>query len=249
MHTLRTRFGKDKDIVAEFLPPIKDLGKVMIFCGGMPGIPKNKEVLELFSKKNYWAMSVRYRGTWESDGEFLARSPEQDILDVMSELDKPLVNLWDNTEYNIDIKKIVVVGVSFGGPAALLVSGDKRVDKVVGFSPVVDWQSDSPDEPMDFLGEFIKEAFGNGYRFSNENWQRLSRGEFYNPITELDKIDKSKILLFHAVNDMSVTYESVKNFSEKADIKLITIPRGGHIGDWVLKKYKYRRKVWKFLNK
>ena len=239
MHTLRARLAKD--IIIEFLPPKKDVGKVMIFCGGMPSVPKNNNFLEKFSKKNYWAISMRYRGTWESDGEFLARSPHEDVLDVISELDKPIVSLWDNAEYNINTKEIIVIGSSFGGPAALLVSADERVNKVIAFSPVVDWPVESQDEPMDFMEVFVKQAFGNCYRFSPENWQRLANGEFYNPVTEQDKVDGSKVLLFHAKDDMSVPYQPTKDFSDATGCRLITLKTGGHIGSKIMEKYKYRK--------
>ncbi len=247
MHLLRARFAND--IVVEFLPPHKDVGKVMIFCPGMPSVPKHKELLIMFAKKNYWAISMRYRGSWESDGEFLAKSPHLDVLDVINELNKPVISLWDGMEYIINAKEIVVLGSSFGGPAALLVSRDERVSKAIGFSPVVDWQVDSPDEPMDWLEGFVREAFGHAYRFDSLNWQKLANGEFYNPVSNQHEIDGSKVLLFHALDDMSVPYDPTKRFADVTKSKLITLKKGGHVSAGVLDKYFMRRQVWKFLDK
>jgi len=250
MQILRTRFGKDKAIVAEFLPPKKISHKIIIIASGMPVIPKKVDLLHRLSNKGYWSILLRYRGSWESDGEFLNQSPHQDILDVINDLDKPIVSLWDNQEFNINPKEIIIIGSSFGGPAALLNSKDNRVTKIVCFSGVVDWQVDSPDEPMnDWLENFIRQAFGQAYRFTKENWQKLARGEFYNPVTELDKIDSSKVLFFHTLDDQIVLYNPVKELADKIGAKFITIRKGGHLGLKILDKYRYRRQFWKFLKK
>lgn len=247
MKALRTRLGKD--IVVEFLPPKKDVGKVMIFCPGMPSVPRHEKLLKMFAKKNYWAISMRYRGAWESDGEFLAQSPHLDVLDVISELDKPVISLWDDVEYNIDAKEIIVLGSSFGGPAALLASRDKRVSKVIGFSPVVDWREETKEEPMDFFKKFTQEAFGQAYRFDSVNWDRLARGEFYNPVSHQGEIDGSKVLLFHALDDTAVPYEPTRKFSDATKSQLVTLKKGDHICTGVLNKFLLQRKVWQFLNK
>ena len=82
----RTRFRND--IVAEFLPPTRQgkRHKVIILCDGMPSIPSKEPLVEFLSKKGYWVFYPRWRGAWESGGQFLQKSPEQDILDVISEL-------------------------------------------------------------------------------------------------------------------------------------------------------------------
>ena len=79
----RTRFKKD--IVAEFLPPSRKLKKqkVIIICDGMPSIPSKQLLMKFLSKKGYWVIFPRYRGAWESDGEFLDKSPHEYIIDII----------------------------------------------------------------------------------------------------------------------------------------------------------------------
>ena len=252
----RTRFKKD--IVAEFLPPapVRHSGlrrgkpaEVIIFCGGMPELPRFPQVLEFWSKKGFWVFLPRYRGTWESGGEFLKQSPEKDILDAIDELPKGFTDLWSGKHYKLPTKnyKLYLFGGSFGGPAAILLSRDSRVTKAVAFAPVTDWKAPSKDEPMGRLGAFIPEAFGLGYRFSKKNWGRLSRNEFYSPVSLLSSppfqrgsaesskrggrnFDGSKLLIFHAKDDHSVPYSYTKKFAEKTGAKLITLRAGGHFG-------------------
>jgi dipeptidyl aminopeptidase/acylaminoacyl peptidase len=81
----RTRFKKE--IVAEFLPPARPRKrqKVIILCDGMPGMPRKQALMEFLAAKGYWVFYPRYRGSWESGGKFLQKSPERDILDVIDE--------------------------------------------------------------------------------------------------------------------------------------------------------------------
>jgi alpha-beta hydrolase superfamily lysophospholipase len=198
----------------------------------MPGTPRADETLKFWAKKGFWVFFPRYRGTWESGGEFLKESPEKDILDVIDELSKGFKDLWTGKRYRLSVvgRKLFVFGGSFGGPAAILCSRDPRVTKAVAFASIYDWGAETPDEPMDKLGRFIPKAFGKCYRFSSMNWNRLSRGEFYNPVDEMDTIDPKKILLFHAKDDMVCTYPPAQVFAQKTGAKLITLRTGGHFG-------------------
>src|SRR5580693_6681459 len=84
----RTRFRNE--IVAEFLPPSRPRKrhKLIILCDGMPSIPRKQPLSEFLADRGYWVLYPRYRGAWESDGQFLERSPHEDIHDVIDELPK-----------------------------------------------------------------------------------------------------------------------------------------------------------------
>src|SRR5580658_6828740 len=135
----RTRFKKE--IVAEFLPPAR-AGKrqrVIILCDGMPSIPRKQPLVEFLAAKGFWVVYPRYRGAWESGGEFLRRSPHLDILDVIGELPKGLVEMAFRKQFALTPDEIFVIGGSFGGAATILASLDSRVNKVVANCPVTDW--------------------------------------------------------------------------------------------------------------
>jgi hypothetical protein len=82
----RTRFKKE--IVAEFLPPLraKKKQRLIILCDGLPSIPRKQSLAESLAAKGFWVIYPRYRGTWESDGEFLEKSPHEDVLELLDEL-------------------------------------------------------------------------------------------------------------------------------------------------------------------
>ena len=232
MTLFRTRFNKD--IVTEFLPPTRrQQGKpasVIILCKGMPGAPKANETMEFWAKKGFWVFFPRYRGTWESGGEFLKCSPHEDILDVIDELPKGFTDLWSGKKYKVRPTELYVFGASFGGPAAILCSRDPRVTKAVAFASLVSWSVETSGEPMGKLGKFIPQAFGNCYRFSRRNWNRLSRGEFYDPVREIASVTGKKLLMLHAKDDTVVPFAPTKKFAEKIGAQFVALQTGGHFG-------------------
>ncbi|HEX3099688.1 MAG TPA: alpha/beta fold hydrolase [Patescibacteria group bacterium] len=255
MYTLRTRFKKD--VVTEFLPPARTIKKqrVIILADGMPTVPKNKEILNLLSSKGFWVFAPRYRGSWESDGKFLAHSPHKDILDVIDGIHHNFVSIWD---YNLGDKKvfklnpdeIILVGSSFGGPAVILAAQeDKRVNKTVAFSPVIDWRRPGKDEPIPLLAKFTEQAFGNGYRTSKNGWAKIISGKFYNPALNPDKTNGASLLMIQAKDDTVVSYSATKKFAKDTGAKLITLPRGGHLGKSILLQPRFYKIFAEFIKK
>lgn len=244
-YTFRTRFKKE--IVAGYLPPSKKSDKVIIFCQGMPTNSSKVDLINFFSKKGYWIFVPRYRGTWESDGDFLKYSPEKDIIDVIDSLPRGFEDAYTGKIHKIKPSRITLIGSSFGGPAAILASRDKRVDAVIAIAPVIDWRKMGRDEPIDWVEKFTRKGFGQGYRFSHQNWKKLSSGEFYSPMHEAASIDGSKVTIFQAKDDGSVPYRTTVSFSKRTCSRLFLLKRGGHAITGYLTKPSFFKKIKKFL--
>lgn len=248
MYALRTRFKKD--IVAEFLPPLRKVTKqrVIIWCIGMPAVPAKGELLEFFARKGYWVFLPRYRGTWESGGEFLALSPHEDILDIIDQLPKGFTSAWDGKHFSVKPDAIYVIGSSFGGPAAILASRDPRVTKAVALSPVIDWRIESPAEPFEGLYDFVCDAFGEGYRVSRSRWNKL-RGTtgFYNPVDHTRELDGSKLLIVHPKDDGIAPFEATAIFAKNVGARLRAPARGGHLGLSILMDTRWYSELRDFL--
>jgi pimeloyl-ACP methyl ester carboxylesterase len=229
----RTRFKKE--IVAEFLPPARRVKnqKVILLCDGMPSVPRKQPLMEFLSQKGYWVFYPRWRGAWESDGQFLERSPAEDLSDIIDELPKRIIELAFRQEFRVSPKEIFVIGGSFGGAAAILASLDPRVRKVIANCPVVDWKILDEEEQKETSNKsypaYIREAFGNGYRLSEKNWNKLRSGTFYSPANHIAELTPSKVLIFHAKDDPYIPWNGVSSFAAKAGIKLKLLARGGHL--------------------
>ena len=238
----RTRFRKQ--ILTEFLPPARATKKqkVIILCDGMPSIPRKQPLAEWLAAEGYWVFYPRYRGAWESGGEFLDKSPHRDILDVVDGLSRGFQEMAFGKKFSVRPDEIFVIGGSFGGAAAILCSLDPRVKKVIANCAVVDWkilrESEKTETSNKSYASFIRDAFGVGYRLTQRNWNKLYSGKFYNPAYHVEQIDATKILMFHAKDDPHVPYASVKQFSDKTGIKLHSLRTGGHIStDWVVRRF------------
>ena len=238
----RTRFKKE--IVAEFLPPARarKQDNVIILCDGMPSIPRKQALVEFLAGKGYWVFYPRWRGAWESGGQFLERSPHKDILDIVDELPKQIEELAFGQLFHCSPHKIFVIGGSFGGAASLLCSLDERITKVIANCPVVDWsilrteqkkETSNPSYPA-----YIRAAFGNAYRLSARNWNKLHGGVFYNPARHVKEFTASKILMFHAKDDPYIPWRGIESFARRAGTKLILLPHGGHLStEYIVRKY------------
>jgi pimeloyl-ACP methyl ester carboxylesterase len=242
----RTRFNGD--IVTEFLPPARAAKgqRAIVLCDGMPSIPRKQPLAEFLSGKGYWVFYPRYRGAWESGGEFLERSPHLDILDVIGGLSKEFRELAFGRRFRVaselELDEVFVIGGRFGGAAALLCSLDPRVKKVVANCPVVDWAILSREQKKETsnpsYAAYIRAAFGNGYRLTTKNWSKLNGGKFYNPMSHVREITASKVLMFHAEDDPYIPYRSVQKFARLTGVRLKLLRRGGHLStDLIVRKY------------
>lgn len=238
----RARFKNQ--IVAEFLPPARRTKKdrVIILCDGMPSVPRKQPLSEFLSRKGFWVFYPRYRGAWESDGEFLDKSPHQDLLEVIEELPKGVTESAFGQRFKLLPAAVFVIGGSFGGAAALLCSLDERVKRVVANCPVVDWsilaQSLKAETSNPSYAAYIREAFGRGYRLTEANWNQLNSGTFYNPAHHAAEMDPAKIMMFHAKDDPFVPWRSVEHFARRTGAKLKLLSRGGHLRtEFVVQKY------------
>ncbi|MFZ5390655.1 MAG: alpha/beta hydrolase family protein [Patescibacteria group bacterium] len=227
IRTYRTRFNKD--IVSEWLLPIRPSNKVIILCDGLPVIPCKNDLMMTWSKQGYWVFYPRYRGSWESGGWLLGQSPHLDILEVVSGLFSGFKDLATGKKYSIDNPRIFLLGGSFGGPAVILASRDKRVAAGVAISPVVDWRAPSPQEPLSEQYDWLKIAYGFGYRLKKIDWNKLKTGNFYNPIKHINSIVGSKLMIIHSQHDKIVRYKEVKIFSKQVGAKFYNLKTGGHL--------------------
>ncbi len=208
----------------------------------MPSIPRKQPLAEFLAAKGYWVFYPRYRGAWESGGEFLARSPHLDILDVIAGMQAEFREMAFRRKFRVRPDEIFVIGGSFGGAAALLCSLNAGVKKVVANCPVVDWsilrgeQRKETSNPS--YAAYIREAFGSAYRLSDRNWKKLGDGKFFSPIYHVAEMTAEKIMMFHAEDDPYVPYRTVVKFARASGARLKLLRRGGHLStDMIVRKY------------
>lgn len=229
VRSIRTRFAQD--IVAEVLFPQKQTGKVAILAIGAPSGSSQKERLQFLVAHGYIAVYPRYRGTWESDGWFLEKSPAQDIRDVVTELiqKKSVIDIFTREKIPVKILAVHLFGGSFGGPAVLLNTNLPIVKKVIATSPVLNWKAEGEDEPFDEHVRYSTLGFGGAYRVKDKKkWQKLLQTDFYNPVAHTKSIDGKKVFILHAKDDATVPCDPVISFAMATGASYYLKPHGGH---------------------
>jgi len=75
---------------------------------------------------------------------------------------------------------------------------------------------------------YIREAFGNGYRLSEKNWNKLRSGTFYNPVHHVQELTPAKILIFpRQGRSRTFAWRSVNSLRRMPEYKLrCCVPRG-----------------------
>lgn len=230
--SIRTRFAKD--IVAEIFFPEKQTGNVAILAIGAPSGSSKKERMQFLAARGYVAVFPRYRGTWESDGWFLEKSPAQDIRDVVLELQKKksVTDILTGKKFPVKVSAVHLFGGSFGGPAVLLNTDLPIVKKVIALSPVIDWSVEGEDEPLDEWIRYSVLGYGGAYRTKHvRDWQKPIETDFYSPIAHAGRINGKKVFIIHAKDDTNVPCDPVVPFALKTGASYYLKPTGGHSTD------------------
>jgi len=223
------------DLVAEFWAPGRKTrrSRLILLCDGMPSMPRKQPLAEFLAAKGYWVFYPRWRGSWESGGQLLAREPQQDLSDVLDALRRPVREAAFGARFEVRPEEVFVIGGSFGGTAAILSTLDPRVTKAVANCPVVDWSILADEQRKETsnpsYAAYIREAFGQGYRLSARNWAKLGKGRFYSPLAHAGELDAKKILMYHAQDDPYVPWRTVRDFAVRTGIRLKLFRRGGHL--------------------
>lgn len=250
MNTHRTRIGRE--IVAEFVLPDVKTNNVAIIASGMPSNSSKVALMGFLAQQGFIVIHPRYRGSWESDGEFLKHEPTKDIELVIKHMQDgiPFESLWEEKMYKFPKRpQVYIFAGSFGGPAGLLLSSHPAVKQVVCVAPVVDWTMESKAEPLDWLYKIVRSAYGQGYRVQQKNWDKLGKGTFYDPTKQPQNIDGSKVIIFHAMDDESIPHEGVVEFAAKHNIRLHSKRVGGHLSMSKIPEAFYWNRIQKFWNK
>jgi pimeloyl-ACP methyl ester carboxylesterase len=248
-YLIRTRLAKD--IVCEVAMPERQTGRVAVVCGGAPSLPPGEKVLRFLAAEGYVALGMRYRGTWESEGSFLEKSPSADVADIITELTrtKKIKDLSTGEDIALKIKHLDLFGGSFGGPAVLLNSRNKHVRKVVALAPVIDFGKCGPGETFSDYVQFSREAFGGAYRVQKKSdWQKLLRPDFYNPITMTGEIAAKKCFVIQALDDDVCLSSNTRALQEiLPEVTIYYKPKGGHMGTRKILHRFYWKKIAAFL--
>jgi len=221
-------------IISEFTIPTKKQKGIVILLAGMPSVPRQDKLLESLAMNGYVAIFPRYRGTWESTGNFLGHSPVIDIEELCKKIlkDKKLTELYAGEKFSLTTNNIIAIGTSFGGTIALCSAKFPFIKKVLAFSPVVNWNNYAGAKTKDefeHLHKFCNMAFSKAYRFSKIGWKKFQSGKLFNSPVDFDQNDRNKITVISDPEDQVTSIDQIENYTIKNKINFKKINGFGHI--------------------
>jgi len=219
----------------DFVLPEKSNKKLVVLLPGLPEYPRPKDLMIKLARKGYLAVYPKYRGTFESDGSFLEKSPAHEVLEIINHLrdSDNLVELFAMKEMPIKFNEIIVLASSFGGSVGLHLSKlTNKVKRFVLIAPVIEFEShnrDGNEQDLKNLLQFIKKGYNFIYRLNESDYTKMLEGKIIpSALKDLDKYS-GEITIIHCKDDFVVSLSNSVNFVEKCpNAKLIKLKNKGH---------------------
>jgi pimeloyl-ACP methyl ester carboxylesterase len=134
----------------------------VVLLHGFPGNERNLDLAQALRRAGWNAIYFTYRGAWGSGGEFSFGNALEDVAAVVATLREPAFA----AEHRIDAQRIVLVGHSMGGAAALVSAA--RLDAVrcvaslagANFAALGERASASPEAAQQAAAQF--QSWGEG---------------------------------------------------------------------------------------
>lgn len=233
---LKSYFG---DVFFEFLIH-ENPADTIIYLEGFPSSGSHKEMINFLFEKGYNIFVPHYKGTYQSKGLFLEKNIVKEMQNFIIELKKEVViNLWDLSKLEFKIKKLILFGSSFSGAICYGLSTLVKFDKIVLFSPVLDYlrlNKRGDEQDPNKIIPFIKRAYLNLIRFKfTDLIIIMNKFKECSPKYYLPKL-KTPSLILHDPFDKIVSIRIAKEFNNKdKQIQLIE-HNEGHKSFEVLKK-------------
>ena len=209
-------------IISEFLA-VENSDTTLILLDWLPSnISCKRDVMQKLASFWFSSIAPRYKGTWESEGEFLDHNPAEDIKEIINTIrDWEFIDLYNSTTCKLPSKKIVLIWVSFWWIVALdCIDGLRNNDKCLLISPLCDMVKFSHD--LGDIRDFVKNGFWRAYNFSLGNWDNMVNGKLFMTDYSLTRNFSDKIALLYDEKDSSILESDLINFCKDTSITNIT---------------------------
>ncbi|MBS7651162.1 MAG: alpha/beta fold hydrolase [Candidatus Bathyarchaeia archaeon] len=190
----------------------------VLILHGFPGIEKNYDLAYSLCQMKIASMIFHYRGCWGSGGRYSFLGCFEDAMIAMEELISRKDILGDN---------VAVVGHSFGGMVAIYLSAHiKGVKATVAMSPLANIRENVSIQRRKMIlrgGVPFVKALSLGRAMTEFETIEKTR----DPITYVDKLSPSPLLLIHGSDDEIVPVKcSVDLYKDALEPKYLLIVRG-----------------------
>lgn len=190
--------------------------EAVVLLDGFPSSNDREEEMRLLFQNGYNVFYPRYKGTFQSDGEFLKRDPSATMAEFLEYLQTgSTVNLWDEKQVSFQNSGFHLILGSFGGAVSLAVAHQFDVDSVVLFSPVWNFAEHNgtyEEQDISHLTSFVKRAYKHLFRFDFNNVkEEMVRFDSCKPSHYLP-LSETVVGVFHDPDDSVVSVEHSRSY-------------------------------------
>lgn len=228
-------------ILRGYLDLPENAEKIVVMLHGFTGNKTEhnghfRNMARQLSKKGVASLRMDYHGNGESDGEF----SEFTFIDALDDAQK-MVEYARNIKW---IKKVAILGFSFGGALASLIANDNNCDQLVLISAAAS-MSETAKEKYDTWRKLDNgNVYSNGFELSPKFVEGLNGRDMYENTPNFTK----NVLVIHGRADQSVPYLcGVKYAVNYKNSQLHLIDSAGHGYNSLEEANELYRKVIDFL--
>lgn len=193
-----------------------------VILHGVPGIEKNVDLAHALREADWNSLIFHYRGCWGSAGDYTLRTIPADVraaLDFLGHCDLP-----------VDASKLVLIGHSLGGWAALLAADDPRVKALAVYGAVIQPERLPFDAALAAV-EFTPWLNGISAEEFGRQWAAL--GPEHRPLERVGRIPPRPLLIVHGEQDGVVPVAQARALAAAAPAADLRIhPGGNHAFAW-----------------
>ncbi len=225
-------FGKEKYIFSYYYSPPRAPSYFILYLGGAPSYgdsgysERGKRVAEL----GWGYLAPDYIGHNRSDGVFSFNNCVKTIKVaesfLLGKIKAKRADTLEDKSFSMPrgrVKRIVLVGSSFGGSIAPFIGWLSRttIKEVILIAPVLDWEKLSklnPQEMCSFTAGLLVQM-RNIYRGADKKeWQEIVEGKVRekNPVFNIELLRGKKLYIFHGNKDKSIPWKLSREYYQKA---------------------------------
>ena len=210
---------------------------IAILLHGCPGIELNFDIAHMLRERGWHSLIFHYRGCWGSAGPYAFRTIPDDVRAAIDHLSTGIYP-------QVDAKRIVLIGHSLGGFAAIISAArDERARAVAVLGSAVEFHTGHSAR------ELIEREFTPWLRLSVDEFiaQRASLDESFQPIHQVAHIAPRPLLIVHGEKDVWIPSAQAQKLCEAArePRQLILMPDANHSFAW--HRTELREHVWRWL--